>query len=144
MPLDATRPPTKLDALADQFAAITLGLKPKSNTDAVSVRYVRAKFLLSKAEKEAEAATKEAVAAGVLPDHATTPLALGTHPRVFHGEFVDISCVVVAQAEKFDQDGFAADLLASGVKAPLLKRLLAKHTRPQKNAHRYSATLIGN
>src|SRR4029077_2704672 len=105
MPLDSA---TRTDAIAEAFAALSLGLKPKSNTDAVAVRYLRASMPLSLAEKEPEAATKEAVAANVLPDHAKAPLSVGTHPRVYAGELVEISATVVEQATKLVADGLVA------------------------------------
>ncbi len=143
MPLDATKPAAKLDALADQLSAITLGLNPKGNTDAIGLRLARGWKLRSLIEKECEAAGKEAVAAGVLPDHAKAPLSVGTHPRVYAGELVEISATVVEQAERLDGAALVADLLAAGVKAPLLKKLVAKHTKRFNPSHRYSATLVG-
>lgn len=140
MPLDAT---TRTATLADAFAALSLGLRPKTNQDAIAERWATAKIVVSMAEKEYEASTKEMVAAGVLPDHATAPLALGVHANLFVGSNVSISAMVVRQADKFDEAGFVAEL-AGLVKPALLKRLRAKYTRPQKNAHRYSATLLGS
>ena len=140
MPLDAT---TRTDAIAEAFAALSYGLRPKSNTDAVADEWAVASELLSQAEKRRERATKAAVAAGVLPDHAKAPLAIGTHPRIFVGANVEISATVVEQAERLDGAALVADLLAAGVKAPLLKKLVAKHTKRFNPSHRYSASLVG-
>ena len=140
MPLDGST--SKLDALAESFAGLTLTPRPKGNVEATAVEYLISSHLLSLAEKRREAATKAATAAGVLPDHAKAPLSVGTHPRVYAGELVEISATVVEQATKLDADGLVADLAAL-VKPPVLKRLVAKHTRHFKPAHRYSAVLIG-
>ncbi len=143
MPLDASAT-TRSDTLAESFAALSLGLRPKSNVEATAVEYAAASTLLSLAEKRRERAAKDATAAGVLPDHAKAPLAVGVHPRVYAGELVEISATVVEQATKLDAEGLVADLAAmSLVKPAVLKRLVAKHTRRFKPSHRYAATLIG-
>lgn len=144
MPLDTTRPPTKLDAIAESFAGIAIMPRAKSNVEATAVEYLTASTLLSLAEKRRERAAKDATAAGVLPDHAKAPLSVGVHPRVYAGELVEISATVVEQAERLDGAALVTDLLAAGVKAPLLRRLVAKHTKRFNPSHRYSATLIGN
>jgi hypothetical protein len=102
-----------------------------------------ASYLLSAAEKRREAATKAAVAAGVLPDHAKAPLPIGQHPGVYRGEVIEISAAVVAQADKLDGPGLVADLLAANVAPRLVKRLVAKNTRQFNPAHRYAASLVG-
>ncbi len=138
MPLDSA---TRTDAIAEAFDAIILTPRPKGNSDAVAAEYYVASVLLSRAEKRREAATKAATAAGVLPDHAKAPLSVGTHPRVYAGELVEISATVVEQATKLDGEGLAADLAAL-VKPAVLKRLVAKHTRRFNPSHRYSASLV--
>ena len=139
MPLDSA---TRTDAIADAFAVLSLGLRPKSNVEATALEFLTSSTLLSLAEKRREAATKAATAAGVLPDHAKAPLSVGTHPRVYAGELVEISAAVVEQATKLDADGLVADLAAL-VKPAVLKRLVAKHTRRFNPSHRYSASLVG-
>jgi hypothetical protein len=139
MPLDSTRSATRAEAIAEAFAALTLGLRPKGAAPIAAVRYARSKMLLSLAEKEADEAKKDAIAAKVIPKGGLT---VGAHPSIYADDLVTISANVVEQAAKIDGAGLAADLLQAGVKPALVKRLVAKHTHEFAPAHRYVASLV--
>jgi hypothetical protein len=152
----APKPPAKAEpakAAIDRTALITQAVAaiaenvqamlPRQASDAeqAAADYWGASIVNQLAEAWRNKAKRQAVARGVLPDHTATPYPIGTSETVYVGTLVTVSLKVVEQADRVDVPGLVADLIASGVKPALLKRLLRTHNKSFAGAHIFTASL---
>ncbi len=112
-----------------------------SATERAAAEYWGASIANQLAEAWRNRAKRLAVAQGVLPDHTADPYPIGTSETVYVGTLVTVSLKVVEQADRVDVPGLVADLIASGIKPAVLKRLLRRHTKSFAGAHIFSASL---
>jgi hypothetical protein len=146
MPLDSARAASRTAAVADAFAEIgrangTAMPRAKGAQERVAYEYWVSSQLAQAAELRRERAKRAAIAAGVLPDYVTAPLAIGTMEVVYAGTLVTIGVKVFSQADKINTPGLVADLAAAGVPKAVLKKLLKRHTRSFAGAHVFAASL---
>ena len=109
-------------------------------------RAVLAYWASSRADSQSDAWREESkralIASGVLPDYAANPLPVGTVATIYSDPLVMLSVKVVQQADRLAVDAFVADLVAAGVKLPLLRRLRKRHTTGFSGAHTITALLV--
>jgi hypothetical protein len=128
-----------LAAIAESIQAMLP--RRASTTERAAAEYWGASIVNQLAEAWRNKAKRQAVAQGVLPDHAATPYPIGTSETVYVGTLVTVSLKVVEQADRVDVPGLVRDLIASGVKPAVLKRLLRKHNKSFPGAHIFTASL---
>lgn len=143
MPLDSTHAATKTDLISAAFSEIGKAQLPttKSTKDKLALEYWAASLLNRLSEARREKAKKAAVMGGVLPDHTSNPLAIGSAETVYSGPLVTIGVKVVAQADRVNVPGLVAYLEKNGVKPALLKRAVKRHTEVFGGAHIFTALL---
>jgi hypothetical protein len=94
------------------------------------------------ATADAGRATKEAIACGVLFDHAKHPREPGFEGVVYSGADVRISLKVGEPGSKLDLDTFLAALLLAGMKPAPLQRLVARHTHDTAPPHSFTSSVL--
>jgi hypothetical protein len=94
------------------------------------------------ATADAGRATKDAIACGVLFDHAKHPREAGYEGVIYSGAEVRISVKVGAECSKLDVDGLIAALLLGGMKPGPLQRLINRHTHPTAPPHTFTSSVL--
>lgn len=138
---------TLTQAINDAFLAIgsengTSMPRSKGNLEPLAWEYHVASGLASAAEKRKNAAVKACITAGIMFDHKKQPLCSGVHSVVYEGDIVRIIVDVGTPGERFDANGFRADLEAKGVDPKLLLKLTEKHTHHNAAPHKFQAQLV--
>lgn len=117
------------------------GRAPSANAELAWELFV-AKLLNRIATTRLNAVLKKAVRAGIMFDAERAPMSVGTNAVVWASDLVEVSVLVTTPTTRFDVDGFAAALVASGVKPSLVKRLREEHTLDNRAPHTFSASLV--
>jgi hypothetical protein len=154
MPLDDTarraKPgaAVKPDVHAERRAELDRNLaallaRAKTTKSGKVLRFNAASLAVSQSEAWREAAKKDLIASGVLPDYARNPLPAGTVATIYADPLVILAVKVTQQASRLNADAFVADLAAAGVKAALLRKLRKRHTTEFNGAHTVTALLTG-
>lgn len=112
------------------------------NTENVAWEVHVASHLARLAEGRKEAAYKEAVRSGVMPDHKAEPRCAGTNETVYGGDVVSINLSVRKGRPILDSARFIDDLLIAGVDRALVGKLVDKHTKQTAPAHVFTTSLV--
>jgi hypothetical protein len=146
MPLDIAKANSKTAALNEAFAEIGIagGTKmppSKLNTEPVAWEYFVASLLARFADARKTAATKAAIKAGLMFDHAKEPRPTGTNALIYAGDVVEITVAVTTATSRLDADGFFDAVEKAGVKRSVLDRLVAAHTTENRPPHKFTAVM---
>jgi hypothetical protein len=143
MPLTAAKANDLTEALNVAFAAIGDTMpRSKGNLEPLAVEYHVASHLARIADARKKKAQSAAVKAGIMFDPEKQPMPVGSNALVYAGEVVEIAVSVTTPASRLDQPAFVADLEKSGVKLPLINRLLNKYTVENRAPHKFVSSLV--
>jgi hypothetical protein len=116
--------------------------RSKLNTEPVAWEYHAASVLLRAADARKELAHRNAVKAGVLPDHKKDPRPAGTHEVIHDGDVVRIDLAVTTPATRLDTVPLWAAIEKAGIKRAALDKLIAKHTLTNAAPHKFTSSLV--
>ncbi len=148
MPLDTTRANTMTESMTTAFqsighgAPVTMPRGGTKNTGPIAWEYLVSSILASAAEARKELARRNAVKAGVLPDHRKEPRVVGTEAVVYEDGIVRIDLTVTTAGTRLDVGPLWDALERAGIARSKLDRLVAVHTLTNAAPHKFKPSLV--